>query len=496
MKDRTFALFVVVNILSASVALAAIKKGPYLQSVAQGSVTIVWETDSASGGKVNWGETPQYGNVATQSGSNAMHAVEITGLNPGTTYYYMVEGDSKGGSFVTAPLPSQPFSFVVYGDNRSNQGDHQSVVDAIMTEAPALLLNSGDLVEAGSDSGLWQTFFDVEKELLRGACMFPAVGNHELTWDPTIQLYLKWFYLPQSPSGGEKYYSFDYGNTRFVVLNSNDLALTTTQKNWLTQELTSASADPDIEHVFTMMHHGPYSAGNHGDNFSAKTAIVPVLKQFSVDMTFAGHDHSYERGEVDGLRYIVSGGGGAPLYSVGKGSGTITSEKTLHYVVFEVNGPRVDGCAKRPDGSTIECFGWGQAPADAGTPDTGGDAGTPDSGAPDTGLADTGGADAGVPDAGSPDATAEDTGPDDVPAETDASPEDAGGQTGDDGPAVSDANGFEDAAESDGGAPDDDAGTAGDAARRKDTGPILRPSDAGDGEAGEPSGCSCASVNP
>ncbi|MBI5527973.1 MAG: metallophosphoesterase [Deltaproteobacteria bacterium] len=486
MKDRTFALFVALNMLWASAALAAIKKGPYLQNVTQGSVTVVWETDSASGGKVNWGETPQYGNVATQSGSNAMHAVELTSLNPGTTYYYMAEGDSKGGSFVTAPLPSQPFSFVVYGDNRSNQGDHQSVVDAIITEAPPLLLNSGDLVDTGSDSGQWQTFFDVEKELLRGACLFPAVGNHELLYDPTIQQYLKWFYLPQSPAGGEKYYSFDYGNTHFAVLNTNDLALTTTQKDWLKQDLIAASGDPDIEHIFTMMHHGPYSAGNHGDNYSAKTAIVPVLKQFGVDMTFAGHDHSYERGEVDGLRYIVSGGGGAPLYGVDKGPGTITSEKTLHYVVFNVNGGRVEGCAKRPDGSTIECFGWGQAAADAGTPDTGLDAGGQDSGTTDTGL----------PDAGTPDAASQtDTGPSDVPAETDASAEDSGGQTGDDVPAADDTGGGTDAAKTDAGEPEDGDSTDGHAGKKSDTGPILRPDDASEGDAGEPGGCSCTVID-
>ena len=35
-----------------------------------------------------------------------------------------------------------------------------------------------------------------------------------------------------------------------------------------------------------------------------------------VSFVFSGHDHLYQRGEVDGLKYVVSGGGGAPLYSV------------------------------------------------------------------------------------------------------------------------------------------------------------------------------------
>jgi hypothetical protein len=119
------------------------------------------------------------------------------------------------------------------------------------------------------------------------------------------------------------------------------------------------------------MHHGPYSASNHGDNPTAKSKVVPILKKYNVDMTFAGHDHNYERGEADGLRYIVAGGGGAPLYSSGTSKYTIYSESVLHYVVINVFGADVSGCAYRVDGSVMDCFSWskGRPLEDAGSGD-------------------------------------------------------------------------------------------------------------------------------
>lgn len=465
-------------LLSAVTADAAIKKGPYLQSVKKDAVTVVWETDAALSGKLEWGTTQAYGTTATDAASNTMHAVQIQGLSPGTMYYYKIENDTTGGTFSTAPAPNQPFTFVVYGDNRTNKGDHQSVVDGIIAEAPALLINTGDLVETGSDANLWQEFFDIEKALLRSACVFPTVGNHEATWDPTVQQYLKWFYLPTSSAGGEKYYSFDWGNAHFAVLNSSDglTSFSTNQQNWLKQDLLAAGANADIQHIFTVMHHGPYSAANHGDNAFAKTNIVPTLKSNGVDMTFAGHDHDYERGEVDGLRYMVAGGGGAPLYDSGHGSGTIYSEKTLHYAVFTVNGDRVDGCTKKPDGTVMECFGWGVLPqVDAGTPDAGHDAGAPDAGQPDTGS----------PDASSPDGALADATAGDATVVADASVD--ADQTGDDAQTPDDAGGEAD------GAVEHDASIARDGGgAAKDTGPILHPDDAATEEpSGEASGCSC-----
>ena len=40
-------------------------------------------------------------------------------------------------------------------------------------------------------------------------------------------------------------------------------------------------------------------------------------KQWGADLVLAGHDHTYERFEIDGLPYVVNGLGGAVFYPMG-----------------------------------------------------------------------------------------------------------------------------------------------------------------------------------
>ncbi|MFA6034118.1 MAG: metallophosphoesterase family protein [Myxococcota bacterium] len=427
----TFLSALFVLFLTAGTADAWLMKGPYLQNVTNNSIVISWETDTSEIGSVEWGETSFLGNKASDTKSVVNHAVTVAGLLPGKTYYYKVTGDQAAGTwtFATAPEPWQSFSFAVFGDNRTNEADHRSVVNGIIGEGVPLLLNTGDMVDYGTLESNWQKFFDIEKELLRSTCFFPTIGNHEITIDILLVNYKKYFTVPESKEGGKAYYSFDYGNTHFADLNTNDALSFSTMKTWLEADLKAASLRPGIQHIFTVMHHGPYSAANHGDNAKVKSDIVPILKKYNVQMTFAGHDHDYERGEVDGLRYMVAGGGGAPLYSAGTQAGTIYSEKTLAYSVFTVNGGRVDGCTKKPDGTVIECFGWGDLPPpDAGMPDSGtADSGTADGSTPDGGIADASMVDAAAADAAAADAAKDsDTGMDSGTVADSSTPTDAG----------------------------------------------------------------------
>jgi hypothetical protein len=44
--------------------------------------------------------------------------------------------------------------------------------------------------------------------------------------------------------------------------------------------------------------------------------LVPLFEQYGVDAVFSGHSHAYERYAYNGIQYIVTGGGGAPLYDL------------------------------------------------------------------------------------------------------------------------------------------------------------------------------------
>jgi hypothetical protein len=85
-----------------------------------------------------------------------------------------------------------------------------------------------------------------------------------------------------------------------------------------------------------------------------------MLRAHGVDLVLSGHDHIFERCEDNGVRYVVSGGGGAPLYrNVSPLPSTIKVEPTYHFIEATVTGRTVSLVAKRLDGSILDraCFG-------------------------------------------------------------------------------------------------------------------------------------------
>ena len=91
-----------------------------------------------------------------------------------------------------------------------------------------------------------------------------------------------------------------------------------------------------------VVHHGLHSSGPHGGNKLLQDAnIAQVLRSHNVDLVISGHDHIYERGLADGLSYLVSGGGGAPVYRVKKAEPTSRRyESVRHFVEASVSGGR------------------------------------------------------------------------------------------------------------------------------------------------------------
>jgi hypothetical protein len=58
-----------------------------------------------------------------------------------------------------------------------------------------------------------------------------------------------------------------------------------------------------------------------------------------VKLVLAGHEHDYERTRpVDGVTYVITGGGGKGTRPVGKGSWTAFSDAVIHFVYVTVEG--------------------------------------------------------------------------------------------------------------------------------------------------------------
>src|SRR5262249_1176962 len=122
-----------------------------------------------------------------------------------------------GAASGTIPQPPAPFRFLVYGDSRTDHAAHAAVVRQMILTEGSFLVNTGDMVREGKDAADWQTFFDIERALLRDRCVFAAVGNHELTrGDPAGEVaFLRYFGgADDGRDNGRLYGSFRWSNTR------------------------------------------------------------------------------------------------------------------------------------------------------------------------------------------------------------------------------------------------------------------------------------------
>lgn len=294
----------------------------------------------------------------------AMRCEKVTysGLKPGTTYYYDVEGVEGGkGSFKTAPDGPASFKFVVYGDTRSRHDLHQKVVDAVVKAGPDFVAHTGDLVADGSDTAQWPRFFGIEKDLLKKTAFFPVLGNHERN-NPQ---YYEFFDVKTG------YYSFNWGGAHFVMLNTDFVgeaaekdAYWTRQLAWLTDDLKKSQ---HADFRFMVFHNPPYTAVKKRQKEGTLTqTLVPLFEQYRVTAVFNGHDHNYQHHVKNGVHYIVTGGGGAPLYPVdGPIPGMTTKvESTEHFVQVRVDGKQATMEAVALDGRVIDTTAL-KAPAGA-----------------------------------------------------------------------------------------------------------------------------------
>src|SRR5260370_8063699 len=80
-------------------------------------------------------------------------------------------------------------------------------------------------------------------------------------------------------------------------------------------------------------------ARRQGDN-PEMTALIPLFEKEHVTAGFFGHDHNYQHYLKNGVHYVITGGGGAPLYDVDKPPAGITQKviSTEHFVAVTVTG--------------------------------------------------------------------------------------------------------------------------------------------------------------
>jgi len=301
------------------------------------------------------------------------HVFKLANLRPDTRYWYQVrtsdELASKKRTFRTLPAKPNTYEVVVLGDVRSLPQRWHAVSQSIYKNEPEALfvIGTGDYPVDGTKYALWRKqFFEPARNLLATKPMWPAIGNHEATrrhddlTRPEASQYFSLFELP----GNERWYRVDYHLMTLLVLDSNSfLSPQHEQYKWLRRQLRSERK----RFTLVAFHHAPFSSGPHAVTHPDATPkewpidqgqrfLVPLFEMYGVDLVLNGHDHIYERSQKNGIPYVVTGGGGAPLYQINKSPNPyqVIAKSTNHYVRLRVAAHGIDLTAIDPTGNEFD----------------------------------------------------------------------------------------------------------------------------------------------
>jgi hypothetical protein len=234
-----------------------------------------------------------------------LHTVEMTGLNPGQTYWVVVETDgqrSEKFSFRTAPGVSEDLVFVIGADAqhvRTQMHVIREVFQKAAAEDPAFFVYSGDFVNAELSDLEWDLFFDTWHELMitdegRRIPIIPTIGNHEVVagYGGTKELapfYYNRFKLPEP----QKYHALQFGpDLTIISLDSNHTsAIDGEQLSWLRRTL-----DEHKNSTWKVVHYHDGSWwGTESMNAKIRINWVPLFEEYQVSLAHSGHSHSYMR---------------------------------------------------------------------------------------------------------------------------------------------------------------------------------------------------------
>jgi len=237
----------------------------------------------------------------------------ITSVCPKT---HPVEADSIINNKIIIVGDTQHKSFLEYFIFQENNAEETKILlKKIAGEEPSIVVHLGDITAYGSSDNQWENFEEDSKPLTdKNIKIYPVFGNHDYFGDNNDcynNFYKHFPYLE-----GYKWYSFVNRKIGFIMLNSNFDNLTKSeikaQKNWYLNILDSMNNDNEIDFIIVCSHHPPYTNSTvvSPDKDVRNDYAIPFQHCSKGTIFFSGHCHSYEKFNIQGKYFIVSGGGG------------------------------------------------------------------------------------------------------------------------------------------------------------------------------------------
>lgn len=271
----------------------------------------------------------------------------------GTSWAAAAQAAAPGSSpalDVRLPLKPKSLRFAVIGD--SGTGDHNQYQVAKLLETYhqvvgfEFVIMLGDNIYGSHEPKDFAEKFEVPyKPLLdAGVKFYASLGNHD---DPNVERLYKPFNM-----NGERYYSFKKKDAAFFALDSN--YMDPKQLEWVQQNLQSSDARWKI----CFFHHPLFNAGkSHGPDVDLRSQLLPLFRQYHVNVVFSGHEHVYERLAPQENIYFFVAGNSAKLMSHDLGASNevkVGFDSDRGFMLIEMDGDQLYFQAISRSGKTID----------------------------------------------------------------------------------------------------------------------------------------------
>ncbi|GMV91594.1 MAG: hypothetical protein AMXMBFR82_13720 [Candidatus Hydrogenedentota bacterium] len=281
----------------------------------EGEVQVYYDTESHDGKLEDYAHhvtAPYIQTLMVISDERALAVATLTGLEPGTEYYFVAGEDefgmSKERKFRTLPGGDEPIRFVTGGD-MGVDGFVISLLGLVAEEAPDFGVIGGDIPYANGLLGrpdLWDKWLHNWDHLTtsddgRMVPIVTAIGNHETNdyISDNFELRAPWYMALFGRQAENIYYTRKFGdNMVMFVLDSGHLVPHEAQVPWLEQEMAKHQ---DVPFKFALYHVPLYPAHRDyegGGSVAGRTHWLPIFDKYGLTVGMENHDHVFKRTKV------------------------------------------------------------------------------------------------------------------------------------------------------------------------------------------------------
>ena len=303
------------------------------------------------------------------------HLIELLDLQSDTHYRVQVGLSGQGEVFRAPGLAGEPWGEIslhtypddldhlrvaVIGDSGFGESITYALVGVLASMEPDFVIHTGDVVYSVSQQSspleaFQKKYFKPFQGVLQNAPVYSVAGNHEYYGDtyvgdvpfyysivPPLDEYVNDGSWLGAGSDLRRYFAIRLMGYQFIFLDSQQFYLpvdVTAQTEWLVNVLSEYPGS-----TIGAYHIATYSSGRYPrDGLPIRQYWLPYFQEADTVLMLSGHDHNYQRLMVDGLAYIVSGGGSTSLYNQGQpypGSQFFNAES--HFVILDIFTDRIE----------------------------------------------------------------------------------------------------------------------------------------------------------